>query len=79
MLLHRHEDSFDIPRIRDAIEKLKLQLLGFVLPTAARRARYRTDNPDDPWFRDYDKWFRLETREPYLFSLMYDFWCLKPD
>lgn len=78
MLLNRHEDPFDIPRIRDAIEKLKLHLLGFVLPTAARRARYRADNPDDPWFRDYDKWFRLETRDPYLFSLMYDFWCLKP-
>ncbi|WCM27442.1 class I SAM-dependent methyltransferase [Sphingomonas sp. QA11] len=78
MLLHRHEDLFDIPRVRDAIERLKLHLLGFVLPTAARRARYRVDNPDDPWFRDYDKWFQLEIREPYLFSQMYDFWCLKP-
>lgn len=78
LLLHRHEDPFDVPRIRRAIETLGLELLGFHLPGAARRARYRTENPDDPWFRDYDAWAASEWREPELFAGMYRFWCRRP-
>ena len=78
LLLHRHEDPFDVPRIRRAIETLGLELLCFQLPGGARRARYRAENPGDPWFRDYDAWALAEWREPELFAGMYRFWCRRP-
>jgi SAM-dependent methyltransferase len=78
LLLHRHEDPFDVPRIRRAIADLRLELLGFVLPDEERRGRYLRDNPDDPLLRDYAAWESLEKSEPFLFSRMYEFWCRKP-
>lgn len=78
LLLHRHEDPFDVPRIRRGIERLGLSLIAFVLPTAAHRARYRREHPGDPLFRDYEAWAALEKSEPFLFAAMYEFWCRKP-
>ncbi|MEA3016183.1 MAG: hypothetical protein QOI38_905 [Sphingomonadales bacterium] len=77
LLLHRHEDPFDVPRIRRALDRLGLDLLAFLLPTPAHRARYRQRHPDDPLFRSFDHWGALEKEEPFLFSRMYDFWCRK--
>lgn len=78
LLLHRHEDPFDVPRIAGALDRLGLDLLAFELPTAWHRARYRDEHPEDPDFRDVDAWAALELREPFLFQAMYDFTCRKP-
>lgn len=78
LLLHRHEDAFDVERIRRGIDRLRLEFLGFHLPGAERRARYRQENPNDPLFRDFTAWARAEWREPELFAGMYHFWCRKP-
>ncbi|HEX8573930.1 MAG TPA: class I SAM-dependent methyltransferase [Allosphingosinicella sp.] len=78
LLLHRHEDPFDVPRIGRALDRLGLELLGFDLPTPWHRARYREENPGDPAFRDLAAWAALEMREPFLFQAMYDFHCRKP-
>lgn len=78
LLLHRHEDAFDVERIRRGIDRLGLEFLGFHLPGAERRARYRQENPHDPLFRDFTAWARAEWREPELFAGMYHFWCRKP-
>ena len=78
LLLNRHEDAFDVPRIGHAIAALGLDLLGFVLPGEERRGRYRDDNPHDPLFRDLTALGALEKTEPFLFSGMYEFWCRKP-
>jgi SAM-dependent methyltransferase len=78
LLFHAHEDPFDVPRIRRAIEALELDFLGFQLPTPADRQRYMAANPDDPLFRDFAAWAALEKRDPTLFTGMYCFWCRKP-
>jgi SAM-dependent methyltransferase len=75
LLLNRHEDPFDVPRIARAMVRLGLELLRFRLPTAAAEGRYRRQHPDDRLFRDVDAWASLERAEPLLFSEMYDFWC----
>jgi SAM-dependent methyltransferase len=77
LLLHRHEDPFDVPRIVRALDSLGLELLAFDLPTPFTRARYRREHPDDPHFRDTAAWSALEKRQPSLFSGMYKFWCRK--
>jgi SAM-dependent methyltransferase len=78
LVLHRHEDSFDVPRIARALDRLGLDLLAFDLPTAFHRARYRAEHPEDPQFRDVRAWAALEMRDPFLFQGMYEFWCRKP-
>jgi SAM-dependent methyltransferase len=78
LLLHRHEDPFDVPRIVRALDSLGLELLAFDLPTPFERARYRRQNPNDPAFRDAIAWGTLEKSQPSLFSGMYKFWCRKP-
>jgi SAM-dependent methyltransferase len=78
LLLHRHEDAFDVPRIVRALDSLGLDLLAFDLPTPSARARYRREHSDDPHFRDTAAWGSLERRQPSLFSGMYKFWCRKP-
>jgi len=75
LLLNRHEDPFDVPRIARAIVRLGLELLRFRLPTAAAERRYRREHPEDCLFRDVGAWASLEKAEPFLFSEMYDFWC----
>lgn len=78
LLLHRHEDPFDVARIQRNIDRLSLKLLRFQLPTDADKAAYRRDHPEDPLFRDYAQWTACELRNPMLFSSMYRFWCRKP-
>ncbi len=79
LMLHRHEDPFDVRRIGRAIDTLGLELLAFRLPNRHRRARYRSAHPHDPLFRDRAAWEELEKAEPTLFSGMYEFWCRKPN
>lgn len=78
LLLHRHEDSFDVPRIGRALDALGLELLAFDLPSPALRARYRWDHPDDSGMRDLGSWAALEREQPSLFRSMHKFWCRKP-
>jgi SAM-dependent methyltransferase len=78
LLLHRHEDPFDVARIRRNIERLGLVLIRFILPSNICVANYRRENPQDPLFRDYALWSAQERNRPYLFAAMYRFWCRKP-
>lgn len=75
LVLHPHEDPFDIPRIRRALEELELDLLAFTLPSGDERLRYLEQNPGDPLCRDFDGWMSAERNNPFLFAGMYEFWC----
>ncbi|HWD28434.1 MAG TPA: class I SAM-dependent methyltransferase [Rhizomicrobium sp.] len=77
MLLHRHEDPFDVRRIRRAMESLGLALLHFAIPDRDVKAQYRAQHPGDPLRRDFAAWAALERRHPALYGGMYDFWCRK--
>jgi 2-polyprenyl-3-methyl-5-hydroxy-6-metoxy-1,4-benzoquinol methylase len=78
LLAHRHEDPFDLPRIRRGLDALGLSLIRFELPRQAHCARYLRAHPDDPLQRDFAAWAQLERDDPTLFVGMYDFWCRKP-
>ena len=77
LLLHRHEDAFDVPRIRRALDRLGLELLRINFPGPAA-ARYRLAYPHDHMLRDTVAWAAFERRYPRTFAGMYDFWCRKP-
>src|SRR5262249_3627504 len=78
MLLHRHEDPFDIPRIARALDQMQLRLLAFLLPTPDAARRYDDRFPDDPLQRDVMSWQHFEKAEPFIFEGMFGFWCRKP-
>ncbi len=75
LLMHRHEDPFDIPRIQRALAGLELDLLGFRLSDPRNEALYARENPHDPHKRDFAAWTVLEQRKPEIFAGMYEFWC----
>ena len=78
LLMHRHEDPFDVPRVRAALDRLGLRLIHFEIPRNALKAAYHEEHPDDPLQRDFDAWAKLERGNPGLYSKMYDLWCRKP-
>ncbi|HEX5183209.1 MAG TPA: class I SAM-dependent methyltransferase [Allosphingosinicella sp.] len=78
LLLNRHEDPFDIPRIRRALDGLGLRLIAMGFPIAAAEARYRREHPHDPRLRDLAAIAAFEQSNPFLFRSMYDIWCRAP-
>jgi 2-polyprenyl-3-methyl-5-hydroxy-6-metoxy-1,4-benzoquinol methylase len=78
LLMHRHEDPFDVARIGRALDRLGLGLLQFDIPKPWIRARYRAAHPDDPQQRDLAAIAKLELADPLLYSGMYGLWCVKP-
>lgn len=77
LLLHAHEDAFDVPRIGRAIEALGLDLLQIDLPSRAARDAWRADHPHDPHVRDLPALHAWEMRNPRAFNGMYPIWCVK--
>ena len=77
LLLHRHEDLFDVPRIERTLAALGLELMGFCLSNPRNEVLYARENPHDPLRRDFAAWAALEERKPAVFGGMYEFWCRK--
>nr|WP_277347009.1 class I SAM-dependent methyltransferase [Sphingomonas sp. G-3-2-10] len=77
LLLHRHEDPFDLPRIGRALDRFGLELLGFSLPGREATAAYRAAHSGDPAVRDLAALHAWERGHPRLFNGMYDFWCTR--
>jgi 2-polyprenyl-3-methyl-5-hydroxy-6-metoxy-1,4-benzoquinol methylase len=75
LLLHCHEDPFDISRIAAAFDRCGLRLLSFLLPTPDAAARYHARFPHDPMHRDLRSLQLFEKSEPTIFGDMYEFWC----
>jgi SAM-dependent methyltransferase len=78
LLLHEHEDPFDIPRIERALDRAGLRLLSFQLPTPSYEARYAAMFPADPSHQDFGSWQAFEVRFPRVFAGMCQFWCQRP-
>lgn len=78
LLFHVHEDRFTIPRIKAALEKMRLAFKGFKLPDAVLE-RYAEMFPDDTQGTNLDNWEVFEKSHPDTFIHSYKFWCLKPE
>jgi SAM-dependent methyltransferase len=78
LLLHSHEDPFDLPRIGRALDRFGLRLIAFLLPSADAVARYDAQFPHDPRHRDLAAWARFEKSELPRYAGLYTFMCRKP-
>lgn len=80
LLLHRHEDPFDIGRIERALDRAGMRLLAFDISSPAVAARYDSEFPDDPKHRDIKSWASFELSHPSIAPRHYTFWCgIPPD
>lgn len=73
-LLHTQEHTVDPLWLRQAIEDLRLNFLGFELPDPAILTEYRRRNPGDPSGLDLNTWDSFEADYPDVFLGMYQFW-----
>ena len=78
LLLHRHEDPFDFPRIERALDHAGMRMLSFDMPTPVIAARYDALFPDDPKHRDIKSLARFEARDQEILQRHYRFWCYRP-
>jgi SAM-dependent methyltransferase len=78
LLLHRHEDPFDLARVERALDRAGLRLLSFDMASPAMEARYDAMHPGDPARRDFKSLARFESSEPAMLQRHYRFWCYRP-
>ncbi len=75
LLLHRHEDPFDLPGIERALARLRLRLLSFDLPTPVVEARYDAKFPHDRDHRDIKSWINFIGEDMGASWGNFNFWC----
>ena len=74
LLFHVQEHQFDIPQIKECLDKLDLEFKGFLIsPKVIDRfeKRYRDENAKT----NLDDWHEFELKNPDTFIGMYQFWC----
>lgn len=77
LVFHAHEDPFDLPRLRTALQTTGLEFVGFKLPPATL-AQYHAMFPADPAALNLDNWHHFEQQHPDTFAECYKFVCRKP-
>ncbi len=73
LLFHVQERRYTLPALALALQELRLELLGFVVPRSIR-ARYRARFPADEAATDLVCWDAFEAEAPDTFRAMYVFW-----
>lgn len=77
LLFHARERRYTIAELREMLQALGLEFLGFDLADQRTLSAYRAENPEDPAGSDLARWARFEAAHPNTFSGMYVFWCQK--
>jgi ubiquinone/menaquinone biosynthesis C-methylase UbiE len=78
LLLHRHEDPFDFPRIERSLGRAGMRMLSYEMQSPVIAARYDAMFPNDPKHRDITSLVRFEARDHGIRQNHYRFWCYIP-
>jgi SAM-dependent methyltransferase len=78
LLFHVQELQFTLPQIKEMIESLELEFLGFEHSQPFLGRAYQRRFPEDSRGTDLLKWDVFEQEHPEVFAGMYQFWCRKP-
>lgn len=76
LLFHVHEVHFTLLQIEEILTKLKLEFIGFDIPSSIK-LRFKKMFPEDPWMVSLSNWHRFEQENPDTFLTMYQFWVTK--
>lgn len=77
LLFHVHEQRFDIPRLKRALDLMGLTFYRFINLGDQTKALYQKTFPDDHEMNDLENWDRFEKKHPQTFLEMYQFFCFK--
>jgi tetratricopeptide (TPR) repeat protein len=77
LIFHFQEHRFTLPQIAEAVKNLGLKFLGFSLHHPNIEKLYRKNFPEDADMTNFLFWEQLESKYPYTFPGMYNFWCQK--
>jgi len=77
LLFHVQEHRFDLIQIKEVIEDIGLEFLGFEIPDRSVVTQYRSQYSCDPDATSLDLWHRYELDHPDVFLGMYQFWIRK--
>jgi hypothetical protein len=78
LIFHVQEHRHTIPRIKENLEELGLNFIGFSLEPRVVR-QYRTRFPEDYSRTNLDLWNVFENENPDIFTGLYQFWVQKRD
>ncbi len=77
LIFHVQEHVYSPLEIRDCLELLGLQFLGFEFGNPEIRNRYLARFPDNPACDSLENWETVEEDNPDIFAGMYQFWVKK--
>ena len=77
LLLHRHEDPFDMERIEHALDHAEMRVLSFDFPLPFVAARYDAMFPEDSKRRDIRSLASFERGDPSMLQSNYSFWAAR--
>ena len=78
LIFHVQETYYTALEIKDILERLNLEFLGFHLHHPDTLNRYRLHFPDDPNGLNLENWHEFEQIYPQTFNSMFRFWLQKP-
>ena len=77
LLFHVQEHRFTLPQIRDALQTLGLEFLGFELQDHNVMRKFQDSHPEKSAQISLPLWHDFEIENPDSFRGMYQFWCKK--
>lgn len=77
LIFHVQEHVYSPLEIRDCLDTLGLEFLGFEFSNPETRNRYLARFPDNPACDSLENWDAVEEENPAIFAGMYQFWVRK--
>lgn len=77
LIFHVQEHRFTCLQLKDSMDKLGLEFLGFVNLTPEDTQRYLAKFPEDKTMTHLENWHQFEQENPDLFLSMYNFHCCR--
>lgn len=78
LVFHVQEQRYTLPRLRQELDILDLQLIGFIFPFPSIMQAYKQKFPSDPCTHNLDNWEIFEKENEHIFTRMYYFFCVSP-
>ena len=78
LILHVQECQYTALKLKESIDELNLEFLGFNLQRTNALAKYIQQFPDDPNGLNLENWHEFEQLNPATFGGMYQMWLQKP-
>jgi len=77
LLFHYQEHTYTLLQVKDMLDKLDLQFLGFEISNPRVTMNYRRRYPQDADMTSLDLWHEFELENPDTFGNCYAFWVCK--